>query len=329
MNHTIQNLNRVSPPNILLKTIKELGIWRRLHAELKLTKCIFPVPVRTVDMELTNHCNQKCEFCPTGINSNERPQGKMEWETFKKVIDGVVPRTNIQFAGYGEPFLHDKLEEFLDYLNKRGLNNVEICSNFGPLNEDRVRGLLDHSFRKLVISLDSMSPETFEVYKGVDQFQKVFENIEILADEVKKRGGVRQQIIIQMVMTKKNQHERERFRDTIKGMGLTPAVKSLNIRMASASMEKSEEFEVPDISRYDKKISYSRKCHWMWGGMMVFWDGDVTICCQDGTGREKYGNVRESSLCELLNYDEKKNDFRKRYFEDPWQIGICRFCHNA
>ena len=107
--------------NRFFKKVHQLGFWRRLHAELKLTQSVFPVPPRTIDIELTNICNQKCVFCATGLETNERPQGMITFENFKNILEFAYSKTNIQLAGYGEPFLHKELEKFLLYANQRGL----------------------------------------------------------------------------------------------------------------------------------------------------------------------------------------------------------------
>ena len=315
--------------NSFFKKIHQLSFWRRLHAELNLVHSIIPVPPRNINVELTNICNQKCLFCATGLKTNDRPQGMMTFETFKNILKFSYPKTNIQFAGYGEPFLHKELEKFLTYINQLGLNSVEINTNLVALNEDRIRGLLDYPFRRLTISLDGMSKDTFEAYKGVDQFNIAIRNIEILADEARKRGGVKQELVVQMVITQVNSDDAEKFKNYIKKLGLIPNVKTLNTRISYASEESKERFEVPGKSRYQSQNGFSRKCHWMWGGMMVFWNGDTTICCQDPTGLETFGNVNEKNVVELLNFDSRKVDFRQRYYDDPAQIDLCKGCENA
>ena len=67
----------------------------------------------------------------------------------------------------------------------------------------------------------------------------------------------------------------------------------------------------------------------MWGGMLIFWNGDVTICCQDPTGIETFGNVNDKNIVELLNYDSRKINFRQRYYKIPAQIDVCKGCENA
>jgi MoaA/NifB/PqqE/SkfB family radical SAM enzyme len=285
--------------------------------------------VRVINIELTNYCNQKCRFCLTGLNSSNRPKGKMDLETFKKTVEHLSPGTGILFAGFGEPFLNAEAESFIEHADRLGLtHDLEILSNFGAISEKRIPRLLDLPFKKLVISLDSMSRESFIEYKGCDDFDHVFNNITILSDEVKRRKSIRQQIIVQMVVTSKNVNEIPSFVSTIKAMKLIPRLKQLNTHNSFPDQKKIDEFEVPELSRYGNG-RYLRNCLWLWGGMMVLWNGDVTICCQDARGQEVHGNVNNETTIDLLNKSPGRCEFRQRYFDDPGQVEICRKCDIA
>ena len=131
-----------------------------------------------------------------------------------------------------------------------------------------------------------------------------------------------------MVVTKKNIHEKELFVDIAKQMNFIPRLKQLNTHNSCAGEPHIKEFEVPELSRYSNR-GYSRTCEWVWGGMMVLWNGDVTICCQDPLGIEVYGNVKTDRIADLLNRSTSRCDFRKKYFNDPGQIKICRKCDVA
>jgi molybdenum cofactor biosynthesis enzyme MoaA len=296
--------------------------WRRL------SRASVHSSLRVVNIELTNHCNHRCHFCLTGLRTNPRPKGCMDLETFQRTLRNVSPGTAVVLAGFGEPFLNGRLESFLEHAEKLGLaDDVEILSNFGAVSESRIRGLLDYPFRRLVISLDAISSKAFLEYRGCDEFDRVFGNVGLLSEEVTRRKTIRQELIVQMVIHKKNVAESARFVDTIRRLGLIPRLKQLNTHNSFADEQKIAEFEVPEHSRY--KQGYSRSCEWMWGGMMVLWNGDVTVCCQDAAGREVHGNVKSQGTLQLLNTAPGRCEFRRRYFDDPAGIELCRRCDVA
>ena len=313
------------------------GLFRQLRGELvdrlltwrQRPRSSLKAYLRLVNLELTNYCNQRCRYCATGLNNNKRPRGKLDLATFKKVVADLPPTAALFFAGFGEPFLHEQLEEFLEYAAvSRLAARLDIYSNFGPPSEERIRHLLDQRFRRLIITLDSLDRQTFIEQKGVDEFEKVFNNIKVLADEVKQRKRLSQHIIVQMIVTKKTLDERQKFIETITALNLEPRLKKLNVHSPRLDENKIREFEVPELSRYSHQ-GYSRRCEWLWGGLQVYWNGDVSICCQDPTGLSTYGNVLQASPRDLLNSDAGRCEFRRQYFEDPGQIAICRTCDIA
>lgn len=301
----------------------------RVLTWLRLAQSPVHASFRVVNIEPTNVCNQKCCFCPTGLGTNLRPKGRLSFALFKKIADDLPPATPIVLAGFGEPFLNDELERFLEYSGQLRLaQNLEIYSNFGAISEDRIRRLPDLPFRRLIISLDSLHRETFREHKGCDQFDRVFENVKILSDSMKGRRRFSHEVIVQMIVTKKNLDESHRFVETVQSMGLIPRLKQLNTHMPRLSEDKIGELEVREYSRYERR-SYTRRCEWVWGGLQIFWNGDATVCCQDPTGTSVYGNVERVNPRELLNTAAGRCDFRRRYFEDPGQVDICRHCDRA
>jgi pyruvate-formate lyase-activating enzyme len=284
---------------------------------------------RVVNIELTNLCNLKCRYCITGLSKGGRPPGRMSLQTFRKVAEGLPRSAAMLFAGFGEPFLHDGLESFLELAASSGLSaGLDIYSNFGAISEERVRRLLDHPFRTLIISLDAMSRETFMELKGYDAFEQVFQNIRVISDELRRRPQGKQNVVVQMIATQKNFHEMQDFMETIRDMKLIPRVKRLNTNSPGLSKNQIQELEINKLTRYSR-IGHSRRCDWVWGGLQVFWNGDVTVCCQDPLGLHIYGNVRQKTAMDLLNIDQGRCDFRRRYYEDPNQIDICRRCDVA
>jgi hypothetical protein len=162
----------------------------------------------------------------------------------------------------------------------------------------------------------------------VDEFDLVWENLKILADEQKRRRDARQQLIVQMIVTKKTVHERRQFLEKIGNLGLTPRLKRVNVHSPRFNPNQVNEFEVEEMSRY-RRSGYSRRCEWVWGGLMVYWNGEVSLCCQDPTGLSAYGNVHQDEVPVLLNTAPGRCEFRRRYFENPAQIDICRDCDIA
>ena len=72
-------------------------------------------------IEITNFCNQRCIICP---HSNmTRKKEHMRFEVFKKIIDEIrsYPQNITWLHVFGEPLLHPKVFDFVNYAKKSGL----------------------------------------------------------------------------------------------------------------------------------------------------------------------------------------------------------------
>ena len=60
----------------------------------------------SVNLELTNHCNLKCSFCPTGNGLMVRPRGFMDPDVFDRALETAGPLEFVLLFQWGEPLLH-------------------------------------------------------------------------------------------------------------------------------------------------------------------------------------------------------------------------------
>lgn len=72
---------------------------------------------RYIDAELTNFCNFRCCFCPTGTGSMRRVRGYMSGEVVDALIENLkkykIP--GVRFIRWGEPTMHP---EYLKIIEK-------------------------------------------------------------------------------------------------------------------------------------------------------------------------------------------------------------------
>lgn len=89
--------------------------------------------MRTFDhlqLELTNHCNLRCEICPN--RKMERPRRYMSEEVFATVLEKVVsayPIQSICVSKDGEPLLYPRLESVLTQLVQARPVPIDIYTN--------------------------------------------------------------------------------------------------------------------------------------------------------------------------------------------------------
>lgn len=117
-------------------------------------------------------CNAKCPSC-VYTNSEIRGDYKsdliMSEEVFKTIADQVGQRGAwLRVSGGGEPMLHPKAVELMEYAKGKGAR-IGLISNGSRFDDERARRLLKAGVDMIEISVDAADAETYDrVRKGLD-----------------------------------------------------------------------------------------------------------------------------------------------------------------
>lgn len=117
-------------------------------------------------------CNAQCPNCPY-TNSTIRVEYKdsvfMAEDTFKIIADQCGKYGAwIRMSGGGEPMLHPKAVELMEYAKKVGAR-IGLITNGSRFNEENSRRLLEAQVDMIEFSVDASDPETYgNVRKGLD-----------------------------------------------------------------------------------------------------------------------------------------------------------------
>src|SRR5512143_4114885 len=134
-----------------------------------------PFPSR-VNVELTNHCNQRCVLCPR--QEFTRPLGFMAFELFERIVTECAPhRPRLWLHFLGEPLLHRQLGRMIRLAKEAGLPEVGLSTNAVSLRGELAAMLLDAGLDRLECSLDADDRETYLDMRGRDHFERVVENV--------------------------------------------------------------------------------------------------------------------------------------------------------
>lgn len=122
-----------------------------------------------IDINPTELCNRKCEFCPRKDPSEYPNQNlNMTIELGKKIADELKEykyRGGVIFSGYGEPLLHNDIVKLVGVFGEE--IHTELITNGDKLND----GLLHELFKAgLGVILVSM----YDGPHQVDYFKKMF-----------------------------------------------------------------------------------------------------------------------------------------------------------
>nr|AFD03220.1 radical SAM domain protein [uncultured bacterium W4-21b] len=145
--------------------------------------------ITTFYIEITNACNLACTFCP--YPKMNRSQGVMDIGLFKRVADEIAEK---QISSWiclhlmGEPTLHPRFFEMVEYLSKRDLA-VSLITNGSIPAERLARGLDGVKIAALQLSINSFGEEQY-VYKGVKHmdYTQYVENQKMFIDAYTRRN---------------------------------------------------------------------------------------------------------------------------------------------
>jgi len=147
-----------------------------------------------LQIEIASKCNYKCVFCYQTDMSFSGPNspymGFMDFDLFKKIIDqidGSIPY--ITFASRGEPTLHPKFEEILDYC-KGKFKDIKINTNASALNRKKINKILEVC-DTVVFSIDTPDKEIYPKIRVGGKLENVLKNIalfnEIRSTHIRKK----------------------------------------------------------------------------------------------------------------------------------------------
>ena len=133
----------------------------------------------SVEIEICTKCNRRCSFCP--VSKIDRGEHYMSERLFKKIINYLSmikfeTSWHLSFNGrigfhlFGEPTLHPKLIQFINYTRERNpLASLELTTNGKLLTVPLMKALSD-----VGVNLFEISEYTDKLNKNVIEFIKKY-----------------------------------------------------------------------------------------------------------------------------------------------------------
>ena len=286
----------------------------------------------SISIEPTTSCNLHCPECPSGLRKFSRNTGFIEDATIDRIMQQLSKQLiYVTFYFQGEPLLHPKFVDYVRKLKSKKLI-VSTSTNAHFLSKENSDNIINSGLDRLIISLDGTDSETYLKYRKGGDFDKVIANITHFMNRRNELKSKSPFVELQFIVFKHNEHQI----DDIKALG-----KSLGVDYVSIKTAQLYEFEdgnelMPGLikySRYQKqpdgkyriKSKLPNKCHRMWSGNVITWDGDVVPCCFDKDADYVFGNIMDNEY-NSINKSSKYNNFRQQILTDRSKIDICRNC---
>lgn len=272
------------------------------------------VPGLQLQMETISTCNARCRFCvyPTAM----RQGGVMSRALFRKIINetaAIREITSYVLHGLGEPLLDVLLTERIKYIKwLKPEASIEIYTNGLLLTPDRFEDLKAAGITSVVVSLNAVSEKQHRFIMGMaNKFDTICSNIDYV---IAHPGEVKFQVhavIDDENFTRKDAIEfYSRWGHRNEG--------GYGICVVEGNWAGDDK----TVGSFDPKSCCDRAV----GQVYVLYDGRVSMCCFDPTGKTVFGDLSKQTIRDIYNNDNYLK-FRIAHWENRAdEYEQCRGC---
>lgn len=276
----------------------------------------YPFPVDLI-IEVTRYCNLRCIMCP--YPNLKRPQGNMEFSTFKKIIDETAlenPTARIWLAIMGEPLLRGKqVIEFIRYAKEKDIREICLNTNAVLLTEAIAVQLLESGLDKILVSIDAYSKEAYDKIRVGGDFKLVCNNVERFLDLKRKSNNKHLELITQFIVMDENDHEVEAFKNYWLERG---AIVKIRPKLGWGNAVKSSILD--SVAQETERFP----CAWLTRTVSIHWDGSFSQCDADHEGYYSPGNLKTSTIKQV--WEGVLAERRRRHWKGDYDFEPCNTC---
>ncbi len=249
-----------------------------------------------IELNINEICNRKCPFCPR-VDPEVYPNQNIHMDV--KIAQSIAEQLEklnftgiVNISGTGEPLLTKYITDIVSEFGQRGIH-IEIVTNGDVLQSRRgpklIKDLYEAGLKQFVISM-------YDGPEQIDLFSELFDNCNI---------------------GKELYSLRDRWYDESEDYGLLYTNRAGNIGFEHLS----------DTAKQKLMKSGKSACFYTHYSMMIDWNGDALLCCQDMYNRTvKFGNVKDRPLMDIWT-DQRLMDFRKKLKNGERSLSPCSNCN--
>ena len=241
-----------------------------------------------LQIEPASICNFRCVFCyqtdqALTLKKNGH-MGFMDLDLLKRVVDQAEGKVEIvTLASRGEPTLHPKFTELMDYLRGKFLS-LKINTNASRLTEEKCHAILQADVSTLVFSADAASEPLYSSMRVNGKLEQTLGNVETFR-RIREKDYPKSRIITRVSGVKYAEEQSLEEMEKAWG-GLVDQVVFVDYNPWENSYERSP-------------TSVNSPCSDLWRRMFVWWDGIANPCDVDYLSTLRSGRLQDSSLSDL------------------------------
>jgi len=308
-----QKLDKVLPAR---KTDGKYGFYGRLKAD-------FP---SQIGVDIAEVCNLACIHCPhpTFKKSEYYDRRYLAPELNRKMVDEVKEcgqglTQYIRYTSNGEPLVHPKGYEMIEYAVQHSGTFVTLTTNGTIMNEKRTRRLLDSGIHMIDISIDAFTPETYAKIRVGGDLNVTRTNVLRLLEWVKSSASDTK-VVVSYVEQPKNTHETKEFEDFWNEQGADYVVVRKLHSAAGAVPEVAKEMwdSLADENRYP--------CRYPWERIVLNPRGKLAFCPAEWEYKAEFADFSTTSIKEAWQ-SSFMQDLREAHLSNDFSChGFCGQC---
>lgn len=294
--------------------------YRKKWEQLSQFKYLSDFPIQ-LDLDTVDSCNLKCKYCNTRNNFPRTPTNKKMPESLVKRIFNEVASNPahdktraLNIGSIAEPLMNETLiPKILSLGYDSGIIETFLHTNGQLLTEKTFKMLVDNGLTHLLISLDSINPNTYKKVRG-GSLINVRNNINTILDYQKAEELILPFIHISFMDTSEAHPEKEDFIDYWKD------------RVDYVEMQPLVDW----ISSLQNK-TITTKCPAPWQRLLIDPEGNIIPCCtaipDTSFAEHCLGNLSETTLYSSWN-GKKMVELRHAITTGTFgTFTFCKECH--
>jgi radical SAM protein with 4Fe4S-binding SPASM domain len=247
-------------------------------------------------------------------------RGPMSIDLFERFVSELAAREDarIVLGGFGDPLMHPDWPRMLQCAANAGIFGVAVRTPGVHLDDAAIEQIFSSRVDIVNVLIDAQTSATYRKMHGVDHFEKVSSQIDVLIERSRQPEHQAIPLVIaEMVKTRETIPEMEAFYDhwLNKGCGATIAGPCRHggrrVDLSVMNMAPPTRFACP------------RPFH----RCMILADGSVTLCDEDFTGEHAIGSLTQCTLGEIWN-NGRYSHVRHSHQNGNWDaLPLCGSCN--
>lgn len=245
-------------------------------------------------VDITEVCNLACVHCPhPSFKQSEHYTGKfLDVELNKKMVDEVKRDGKnckyIRYTSNGEPLVHPKAYQIINYAVENSGTFVCITTNGTIMKEKKTKQLLDSGIHMIDISIDAFTNKTYSDIRVGGNLDITRENVSRL---IKWSEGTDTKVVVSFIEQPNNTHEIDDFRKFWQDQGAIVVIRRLHSAAgAVANVAEKMNEKQKDVERYP--------CLYPWERLVLDPKGFLAFCPADWTYSSPVADFKTTTIKE-------------------------------